>query len=277
MPISALACRFAWEAGKVRHGLGDARTWKDGLLGIGLLLLPLAFAQGSNANTWVATRQFVVLWMLAAVVLLWPLLALGGWRVLTATVVAAAALTSLPVVRAAQQPYRQEGPVWQNEARVQVGRGGVLRVAETTADAVDGLQSIAQASGFQPGTSLIDLTGQAPGLVFVLSGRAANSPWVPGGYPGSEAVLRATLDRLPCRDVTSAWLLVQLGGPRSVADGFFPAVGASISDYSAVGSVSYPRSGSAPAGDQPRIRLMRSDRSSSAARQACEIVRAASS
>ena len=273
MPLSAIACRLTWELRTAGQASREVRDWEGAALGAGLLLLPLSFALGSNADTWVAARQHSVLWILTSVVLLRPLLARGGWRVLTATVVGAVTLSGFDMVRAAQEPYRQPGPAWEAEARVMAGSGRSLRVSEATAEAVGDLQAMARRSGLGPGTTIIDLTGQAPGLVFALSGTAANSPWVPGSYPGSENLLRATLERLTCRDATGAWLLVQQGGPRSMAEAFFPAVGASADDYTVLGSAAYPPTNLASAVDQPPVQLLRGDRTPAVAERACDMSR----
>ena len=126
------------------------------------------------------------------------------------------------------------------------------------------------------GDPVIDLTGQAPGLVFALDGQAVNSPWVPGAYTGSVDLLRRSVESLSCREVAESWLLDQPGGPRSVGEGFFSAIGADVDDYVVLGSVALPPTSSEPTEAQPPVRLLRDRREASVAVPACEIARAKS-
>ena len=124
-----------------------------------------------------------------------------------------------------------------------------------------------------PGAVVIDLTGQAPGLVYALDAQPLNSPWVPGGYPGSAEALRVTIDRLSCHQVRAVWLLDQPGGPRNLAAAFFPAVGANASDFEVLGDVDPPPTSNDSTVVEPPFRLLRDRRTAAAAEQDCQSAR----
>ncbi len=245
---------------------------REMVLATGFLVLPLCATLGTNANTWVAASQFALFWALAAAVALRSLAISTSWRAMTATSVAAVILAALPMVWGMQHPYRQAGPVWRFDTVLHLGAHGDLKASAATAHAVANLHALGSDAGLTPGTSVIDLTGQAPGLVFALDGRSINSPWVPGGYPGSGELLVATVDRLPCHEVTSAWLLDQPDGPRSLAEPFFQAIGASADNYAVVGSVTPPTT-SSTGPSQPEIRLLHDRRDAADAQRACQTAR----
>ena len=130
-----------------------------------------------------------------------------------------------------------------------------------------------------PRATVIDLTGRAPGLVYALGAQPLNSPWVPGGAPGSREALRVTLDRLACPQLGSVWLLDQPGGLYDMAGVFYIAVGAQISDFDVLGEVDLPprRATTATATDatiEPPIRLLRDRRLAFEAEQDCRSARA---
>jgi uncharacterized membrane protein YhaH (DUF805 family) len=134
-------------------------------------------------------------------------------------------LTAGMLIGALANPYRLESPIWNQDQPVQVGpRAAPLLVDRLTANYISVLRQAAQTRGFEPGTPVIDLTGEAPGTVFALGGEAPGGPWLPGGYPGSEAVAREILGRVPPQTLKRAWILTDIregaGLPRSTLAAF---------------------------------------------------------
>ena len=273
IPLGGVAVRLAWLGRRWKGGALALRGRRDGILIMGLLLLPLAATLGTNSNTWVAASQLMICWIAAALVALRPVIAHDGWPVLTATAATTAVLVSFSTIDAMQDPYRQSGSVWGFRAGISVTSSGSIDVSAATAEAVAGLQSIAIRSAMPPGTAVLDLTGYSPGLVFALQGIPVNSPWVPGGYPGSDEVLRRTIDRLSCDEVVRGWLLIQPGGPRSIDENFFVETGSRRSDYVMLGSVTPPRASGDSSAAPPPIMLLRDTRDSTAAATECRAAR----
>ncbi len=270
MPIavlaSALLCRLAWS---LRSSAGTRVGRNELVLTAGLLLLPFASTVGTAADTWRAANHYAVLWAIAAVVLLRPVVAVEGWQILTPTVAATSALAILPTALAMDQPYRQPGPVWRYDAVAVVGTDATLKLSDPTARTLTELRAIAGDAGMVADDPVIDLTGEAPGLVFAIGGQALNSAWVPGNYPGSEGFLRTSVDQLSCRQLSDVWLLDQPGGIRSVAAAYYPAVGATPDDFDVVGSVDVPPIGIPNSPVEPPIRLLRDRRAPALAERAC--------
>ena len=277
VPLAALAVLGRWSRRHPAAGQPPGRRPSirpDLTLTAALVCLPMCCAIGTNGDLWLAAGKYSVFWVLAAVAILLPVIRADGWQVLTPTVLVAVALSAVPLVLAMQHPYRQPGRVWDYTEPVRLGGGDELRVSTPTAGAIQDLREIARSAGMSAGDPVVDLTGQAPGLVFALDGEAVNSPWVPGALSGSTDLLRRSVDSLSCQEVAESWLLDQPGGPRSVAEGFFSTVGADVADYVVLGSVALPPTSSGPAEAQPRVRLLRDRRDSSVAVLACESARA---
>lgn len=269
LPLSLPLCALVVVVARTRDDRQPSAPGRAALI-IGLALTPWAGTVGTNGNWWVAAGQWSVFWVLAALVALRPASGGRGWAPAAVVAVTAVGLTALPLLAAAQSPYRQPGHVWAFSGDLVVGDGARLKVATGSATALDSLRAAAMAAGYQEGDAVIDLTGESPGVVFALGGTAINSPWVPGGYAGSPALLARTLDAVPCSGLAGSWLLDAPGGARSVATGFWPTVGATLSDYRVIGETTLPAEQStAPAG----LRLLRDTRSPEQAERACVAAR----
>ena len=86
--------------------------------------------------------------------------------------------------------------------------------------------------------SIIDLTGQSPGLIFAAGGKTVGQPWLAGGYGGSESAMRWVLKSLnPCDRVNSL-ILVEEHGLRSLPTGVLSGGGWNFDrDYKLLGRV----------------------------------------
>ena len=107
-------------------------------------------------------------------------------------------------------PYRQTEPLSQNNTAVTVGAShSELKLSQSNADFFRQAQDSANKAGFKVNTPVIDLTGQSPGIVYVIGGKAIGQPWMIGGYLGSEQLATAVLQSVNCREIAAAWLLVE--------------------------------------------------------------------
>jgi hypothetical protein len=212
-------------------------------LAICLLIFPWTYAFGTNSNYWIAESRAAIFWVLAAVVLLGslredPL----GWRVFLPAATAAQLCTSLLLVVAMEHPYRQAQPLRrQMDILHFTGSGSELLVSREFAQYVEKLRQLAQSSGFQAGMPVLDLTGHYPGALYVLGAKSVGRSWMIGGYPGSDAMARATLDRTPPDQLRDAWILVEPEGPRKLSPDILKPYGLDLDkDYVAVGMVDSP-------------------------------------
>jgi hypothetical protein len=109
-------------------------------------------------------------------------------------------------------------------------------VQRSTAEYISTLQRAAAANGFRFGTPIIDLTGAAPGTVFALGGEAPGAPWLSGGYSGSVAYVRETLNRVPREHLRQAWVLTAPDASEALPDSILQSLGLDFpGDYRMVG------------------------------------------
>jgi hypothetical protein len=74
-------------------------------------------------------------------------------------------------------------------------------------------------------TKFIDLTGQSPGLIYLLNGDSLGSAWLLGGYSGSNIVAAELLSRENCFDLASAIVVFEENGERSLSVNIFQELG----------------------------------------------------
>jgi len=82
--------------------------------------------------------------------------------------------------------------------------------------------------GFKPDTPLINLTGRAPGMTYLLDARSIGHPYIVGGHSGSIDFAKEILAQSSCSDVVNAWLLLADGGYGSISVSDVPFI---LSDF----------------------------------------------
>jgi hypothetical protein len=202
-------------------------------------LFPWVFVFGTNANYWEMQPLAAVFWVAAAACLLQALPVPLAGRALVPLAVVTLAVTFRLVAHSVNRPYRQTAPL--HEAGSRVGSQERLRVLAPTSTYIGELSGLAKAHGFKPGDPVLDLTGRYPAALFLMEAAPVASPWLCGGYPGSEAVAVAALDRVGAAELAQMWILVEPGGPRSFDPAFLRRYGIEVArDYRSVGAVSAP-------------------------------------
>lgn len=193
------------------------------------LLMPYAYAFGTNGNYWWAQGFASVFWLVAATAFLMPWARQQqGWVFMLPMAVAAQAVAALLLLSGLNQPYRQPQALRLNDSSVQVPKGsGTLKLPAATAQYIQSAQDAALRNGFQPGTPMIDLSGQSPGLLYALQARSVGQAWMIGGYPGSQKLAQAALAQIGCEELANAWLLMEVSGPRSLPASVVESYGAS--------------------------------------------------
>lgn len=107
-------------------------------------------------------------------------------------------------------PYRQDTKTLDQNTSIDFGKkGGVLFVDKNVAEYISKAKSIATKAGFKNNDTIIDLTGQSPGLVYALGGRGLSTPWILGGYKGSNDFAIYHLSRASCEQLTTSWVLLE--------------------------------------------------------------------
>jgi hypothetical protein len=67
--------------------------------------------------------------------------------------------------------------------------------------------------GYLPGTPIIDLTGRVPGALYALGGYTPKAFWLNSINPGSNRYAMRALLRIPCEDITKAWIIWEKNPP----------------------------------------------------------------
>lgn len=201
-------------------------------------VLPHLYAFGTNGNYWQAAGAAGLFWALAGLVLLLPMLAEGRWTTLVPLALGTQLLTALVVYTALLAPYRQPEPLRANSHAVQFGNpGSVLLLSQDNGRYIERVLAAARDAGFTPGTPVIDLGGQSPGILYAMRASSIGQAWTIGGYPGSARLAVAGLQHVPCADIARAWLLVEPKGPRSISGKVLTSFGLDFErDYQTVAS-----------------------------------------
>lgn len=118
---------------------------------------------------------------------------------------------------AVTKPYRA-APISKQVEKVIVGQdGSVIYVDSKTSKYINGLKVAASSFGWIVGTPLIDLTGGSPGAAFILGATTPGTPWLLGGYPGSEAFTTTALGYVTKDVINRAWVLTAPEGSRRIS------------------------------------------------------------
>lgn len=256
----------------VRHLGVPAPFSASTLLMLAIPCLAYAYAFGTNGNYWSTSAFAAFFWLMPALLpatspdeRLDPVLSLAPFVLVTQVT------TALVLQTGMEQPYRQMQPLRLNEQAVEVGQpGSTLMLSGPYADYLNTATGMAKASGLVPGTPMIDLSGQSPGILYALQAHSLGLAWMIGGYPGSEKLAAFALASVPCEKLAQAWILSEPGGPRSLSDEVLGVIGADLAlHYHQVGA--WMTAAGSGKNRQPRRQLLwQPARDPLQALQACE-------
>ncbi|MBT9463715.1 hypothetical protein [Hydrogenophaga sp.] len=204
-----------------------------------LLTLPYCYAFGTNGNYWWSGAFAGFFWLLPGLVLVNSLeVGHDPSRFVALLAITTTALTMLILDMGMQTPYRQPQPLTLNDQVVEVGqRGSNLVLSESYVNYLQAAKGSAGTAGLAPGTPMIDLSGQSPGILYALGAESLGQAWMIGGYPGSANLASFVLKAVPCEKLGAAWILAEPDGPRSLPGAVLATFGASLAtDYVQVGS-----------------------------------------
>lgn len=208
---------------------------------LSLIGLSYAYALGTNLNYWIPIATASIFAVLGLLTLLKPLATQPGFPRALLGVAVALQMTLLVLLEGAiANPHRQSQPLRQNNVAATVARTRLL-VAPVEGSYLAQAHSIAAAAGFSPGTTMLDLTGASPGLVYALDARSVGLAWLLGGYQGSARYVARALEHARCGDLVAAWVLAAPDGPRRLPPEILNGFGADLdTDYQRVGKLMAP-------------------------------------
>ncbi len=224
LPSIALVVLMLWSIESLRRD--PIRLTRDDAIDLGLMCilfgLPIAFSYGTNMAVLEHSQKAGVFAITAIILRLHRLFRLGF---LTIPAIAAC-LTMLCIptlviqLKAAldvRYTYRQLSALGEQTIPFSVGVAkDTMFVDAITRETLQSLDGLLSTTGFVPGQTILDFTGDGPGLVYVLGGRPLGVAWLPGGYPGSNAAGVRLITQLSAQQLSSAWLLSSNDNPRAI-------------------------------------------------------------
>lgn len=207
-----------------RKSLRWTKADREDLLLIGLLFaLPLAFSFGTSMPLLGHSQKAAIFAMTAILIRLYRINQQG---IVTNSVIGLClAILCLPTLviqmKAAfdvQYTYRQLSALGKQNIPYRFNTNSTILVDAKTHDTLSAMNKAALAVGYKPGQTILDFTGDGPGLVFALGGRPLGLPWLLGGYSASEIWAGRMLDKLSSEDIRSAWILSSNDNPRAIKD-----------------------------------------------------------
>lgn len=135
------------------------------------------------------------------------------------------------------KPYRLPGNIAdQTVLATFVNPKHRLFLDSSTAQYAQDLMDYALKAGWEQGTPLIDMTGGSPGALVILDARIVGTPWILGGYTGSNIFAEKVLSSVDYKLLEQAWILTAPNGRRQISDQVLKNVGLKFPDeYGLVG------------------------------------------
>jgi len=233
--FSAIAIGLVFGRRKLLNNISSAQ-WSLALL---FFALPHIYSFGTTSNYWARGTSVSIFWLLAALIILAPLLReKAKWSFAIPLVITAQTVTAILLQTGLEHPYRQPHSLRLNDSIAEIGStGSNLVLSAGYAQYVENAKAAAKRAGFEAGTPMIDLSGQSPGILFALRAESIGQAWIIGRYPGSLNLARAALGRASCRQIAAAWVLFEPDGPRSIPVEVMDSLGAEFpANYKVAGS-----------------------------------------
>jgi hypothetical protein len=208
-------------------------------LALVLMIFPNVYIFGSGNNYWRSCGVAGIFWLLAGLVLCAPIVRnTKKWSALVPLALITQVVVVFLVQNSLDMPYRQPRALRYNNQAVEVGKpGSRLYLADEFADYINTVSTSVKKAGFTPGTPVIDLSGQSPGVLHVMEAKGSGAPWIIGGYPNSLQFAVAALSHLSQDELHKAWILIEPEGPRSIPNEVFSYFGIDLEkNYTEVAS-----------------------------------------
>lgn len=235
VPVAAMVIAGVSLRSRRLSGLGRTQL----AVALVFLLLPHAYAFGTNGNYWATGANAALFWVLGGLAILAPMAASANVGSMLLPLALTGQLLTVALIQSGMAtPYRQPEPLWKNDYAIEFGHPGQkLLLSGGFGAYVDQAVRTAAAAGFKKDTPMIDLTGQSPGILHALGANSIGQAWIIGGYPGSDALAEASLKGVSCADLSQAWLLLEDDGPRRISPDVLAVYGAKLAtDFEMVGN-----------------------------------------
>ena len=215
-------------------------TTSHGATAIFFALIPYVYAFGTNINYFYKGLDSGIFWILAAFILVIPKIILNDkkYKIIIFLVLIIQIITYGYLQIKFESPERQNQPLRLNSSSITINnKGDTLILSKEFASYILYARYISDKAGFVKGDFIIDLSGQSPGLLYLLNATSIGTPWNLGGYTGSLDVAKAVYKTVSCKDISKSWILYEIKGPRSISTDLMKSLGVNFpKQYQYVGS-----------------------------------------
>jgi hypothetical protein len=247
----------------------------DVRLGLFLLFLILPYIQalGTNSNYWLQSGYVSLFWLISGFVLIIPLCVQQKlYQPIIFLVLLSQLITSIHIKERIEKPFRYNQSLRLDDSRIVINNNHQLILSKEFAKYINDARYIAAQSGFTKEDAIIDLSGQSPGLLYLLGAKSIGTAWNIGGYKGSLDMAKATFNLVDCTDIANAWVLYESKGPRSISTDLLTSLGMNFPiQYQKVGS--WETASGAGGYKQIRIQELYKPLKANIAKASCELIR----
>jgi hypothetical protein len=236
------------------------------------LILPYIFALGTNNNYWEHSAAAAFFWLISGFVLIIPwFVKLKLYQPIIFLVLLSQLITSIYIKEGIEKPYRYNQPLRLDDSRIVVNNKHQLILSKEFAKYINDARKIAAQSGFTKGDSIIDLSGQSPGLLYLLGAKSIGTAWNIGGYKGSLNRAKASFNLVDCTDIANSWVLYESKG-LSISTDLLTSLGMDFPiKYQKVGS--WETASGAGGYKEIRIQELYKPLNANIAKSSCELIR----
>ena len=237
------------------------------------LILPYIFALGTGNNYWEHSAAAAFFWLISGFVLIIPwFVKLKLYQPIIFLVLLSQLITSIYIKEGIEKPYRYNQPLRLDDSRIVVNNKHQLILSKEFAKYINDARKIAAQSGFTKGDSIIDLSGQSPGLLYLLGAKSIGTAWNIGGYKGSLNRAKASFNLVDCTDIANSWVLYESKGLRSISTDLLTSLGMDFPiKYQKVGS--WETASGAGGYKEIRIQELYKPLNANIAKSSCELIR----
>jgi hypothetical protein len=203
------------------------------------LVLPYISALGTNNNYWLNSGVASLIWLISGFVLIIPWFCkLKLYQPMIFLVLLSQLITSIHIKERIEKSYRYNQPLRLDDSRIVINnKNHQLIISKEFAKYINDARKITAQSGFIKENSIIDLSGQSPGLLYLLGAKSIGTAWNIGGYKGSLDRAKARFNLVDCTDIANSWVLYEPKGPRSISADLLTSLGMNFpKQYQKVGS-----------------------------------------
>jgi hypothetical protein len=236
--------------------------------------LPYIFALGTANNYWLQSGIAAFFWFVAAFVLIIPLsLNLKQFQLVVVLVLISQLITSIHLKERMEEPYRYNEPLRLGKKTIVTNnKNHTLIISDEFIRYINDARNVSSQSGLQKGDFIIDLSGQSPGLIYLMGAKSLGTAWNTGGYKGSLDAAKAYFNLTNCKDISNAWILYESEGPINISTDLLTSLGMNFpKQYRLVGS--WATASGAGGYKQIRIQELYKPLNANIRKASCELIR----